>query len=408
MKAIVPGSTDGMVEATGKLKCLRKAVFATAVASLFFAPGVHETEAAMSLNFIPDDGTYNRDSVFNSGTNVYVACSMSYITSANCSRGNLSQAHIDGTSFFMDLVKDTATNKIYYHMIMGDYRQLGTGGADPMVQEYMIEATNASAYQMPSGNYAVAAYADNSSTANATFSVDNPYKGSDLRSGIGSGNPTRIIMNQILFNSDGSVSTQFMKGISGGTVAFAPATDTVNKIGKGQVSITGGTINFNSKPIITQYAVDAQMDNRFTIDMRAKTYQDGTLGGAVIQNVTNLKSGGGVNTPAGDSGDYDTTNATFTPYLTNQHNPHYTAGAYTYTDGPADTFRALGGGGTYNYDIASTAFVESGFVPMGKDYTPFCEPTVNPDWQTSTSNIIGGPKACSNGGVVGGKGRKGW
>ncbi|MBI3773700.1 MAG: hypothetical protein HY272_13505 [Gammaproteobacteria bacterium] len=422
MNIYLPGSTDGVVNGQGKRKILRKAVIAAAVASLFFAPGIHETEAAFTTNFTGvgvTGGTYDKKNSGGSGNYlVDFSCNMSYtvvsgINNSECggsgSSRDISNNHDDATPFFQGLFTDTATSQKYFHVIIGDKLKAGQA-RNEMTFEYIIEATTSGTYTFDSSGPVSASYTDNTSISTATYAQINPYDGTLLKQSNGSGNPTRVIMDQTLFNADATVNTEFLKGLQGGTVSFNQTT--------GNMSITGGTIVFNSKPIITQFANSSGMYNQYTIDMRHKSYSDGTQMSDAeangpqgkITNITNLiaGSGPGAGTPAADQGDYDTTNATMTAHYTNNSNPNYTAGAYTYTAGTG-SFKALGGGGTYNYDIAATAFVETGFTPQGKDFTSFCEPTINPDWLTNSSNIIGGPKACMNAGSTRkGEGSKGW
>jgi hypothetical protein len=421
MNINLPCPREGVVEAQGKGKTIRKALLAAAVTGLFFAPGIHETEAAFTTNFTAvgvTGGTYDKQNSGGSGS--YYAdfsCHMSYtvvssINSSECggsgSSRDLSNNHDDNTPFFQGLFRDTATSKYYYHVIIGDKLKAGQARSE-MTFEYIIEATTSGTYTYDSSGPVSAAYTDTASLSNAVYNQTHPYDGTLLKQGNGSGNPTRVIMDQVLFNADATINTEFLKGLQGGTVSFNQTT--------GNMTVTGGTIVFDSKPIITQFAnTPGVMYNQYTIDMRHKSYSDGTQMSDAeangpqgkITNITNLIGGTGGEQPAADMGDYDTTNATFTAHYTNNSNPNYTAGAYTYTAGTG-SYKALGGGGTYNYDVAATAMVETGFDPDGKDYTGFCEPTINPDWRTSSSNTIGGALACTNGtGTRRGTGSRGW
>lgn len=422
METILPSPKDGMVEAlrkNTKKNVLRKTAVAAIVAGFIFAPEIHETEAAFTTNFTGTGvtgGTYDKGNSSSGNYLVDYSCNMSYtvvsgINNNNCGGNNDNfTSHNDGTPFFQAIFRDTATNKLYYHVIIGDKNKAGQA-RNEMVFEYITEATTSSTYTFNNAGPVSASYTDSSTQNNVLYNQTHPYDGTLLKQSNGSGNPTSTIMNQVLYNSDGTVNTQYLKGLQGGTVSFNKTT--------GKMTISGATVVFDSKPIITQFAnTPGEMYNQFTIDMRHKNYSDSTQmtdaeangPNGKITNITNLIGGTGANTPAADSGDYDTTDATFTPHLTNNHNPNYTAGAYTYTPAPANTAnQPLGSGGTYNYDVPATAIVETGFVPTGKDYTDFCEPTINPDWMTNSSNIIGGPKACTNASSTRrGKGSKGW
>lgn len=406
MTSFTPGPKEGVAETVGKRVVLRQAGLLVAAGGLFFAPGIPETEAAFTTNFSGvgvTGGTYDQGNSTDGNYRVDYACNMSYtvvsgVNNKECSGGDF-KGHNDGTPFFQAIFTESGTNKKFYHVIIGDKNKKGQA-RNEMVFEYFIEATT-SIYTRDSEGPVSASYIDNSSDANAIYSMTNPYDGTQLKQGAGSGNPTRAIMNQVLYNDDGTVNTQFLKGIKGGAVNF-------NKV-TGNMTVSGGVIDFNSKPIITQFANSAEMYNQFTIDMRDKTYQDGTPINfdQKITNITKLRQVAGSAAVAADQGDYDTTDAEFTAHFVNQASPYTVAGAYTYTDG-SGTNKALGGGGTYNYDVAGTSFVETGFIPTGKDYTGFCEPSVNPDWRSGT-NTLGGLLSCTNGGSTRkGEGSKGW
>lgn len=407
MTTYTPGPKEGVAEVARKRVALRQAGLLVAVTGLFFAPGIHETEAAFTTNFTGvavSGGSYDKGNSTDGNYRVDYACNMSYtvvsgINNEEC-RGGDFNGHDDGTPFFQALFTETGTNKKFYHVIIGDKNKKGQA-RNEMVFEYFIEATTSSTYTRDSEGPVSASYIDSSSDTNALYNMTRPYDGTQLKQGNGSGNPTRTIMNQVLYNDDGTVNTQFLKGIKGGAVNFNQTT--------GNMTVTGGTIDFNSKPIITQFANSAEMYNQFTIDMRDKTYQDGTPVDfdQKITNITKLREVAGSARLAADQGDYDTTDAEFTAHYVNQATPYTVAGAYTYTDGSGAN-QPLGSGGSYNYDIADTSFVETGFIPTGKDYTGFCDPSMNPDWRSGT-NTLGGSLACTNvGSIRSGEGWRGW
>lgn len=407
MTSCTLGPKEGVAEVVGKKVALRRAGLLVAVSGLFFAPGIPETEAAFTTNFAGtavSGGSYDKGNSSDGNYRVDYACNMSYtvvsgINNEECRSGEFN-GHDDGTAFFQAMFSESGTNKKFYHVIIGDKNKKGLE-RNEMVFEYFIEATSSSSYTRDSEGPVSASYVDSSSDSTALYNMTRPYDGTQLKQGTGSGNPTRSIMNQVLYNDDGTVNTQFLKGIKGGTVNYNKTT--------GNMTITGGTIDFNSKPIITQFANSAEMYNQFTIDMRDKTYQDGTPidFDQKITNITKLRQVAGSEAVAADQGDYDTTDIEFTAHYVNQASPYTVAGAYTYTDGSGGN-NALGGGGTYNYDIAATSFVETGFIPTGKDYTGFCDPSMNPDWR-SGNNTLGGSQACTNeGSSRRGRGWRGW
>lgn len=79
------------------------------------------------------------------------------------------------------------------------------------------------------------------------------YADGDVRNGSGAVDPTRVIMNQVLCNDDGTVNNQFLKGIQGGTVNFNQTTGvmTVNVHGalcqQFQSHYTAGAYSYTSQ-----------------------------------------------------------------------------------------------------------------------------------------------------------------
>lgn len=326
--------------------------------ALFMLPGIPATHAEFNLNFTPDDGSY-------SNNYAYVSCGMSYLPDANCSPGggmfgdfSLSGSHDDGTAFYQRMFQDAAGNN-YYQVIVGDYL------VDDFAQEYIIKADGANDGYWYSGfGGSIARSASAGDPNDRLYNMTKPYDvdGSlSTSTGTGSGNPTRVIMRQIL-TDNAQTDMEFLKD------------------------------RFAYKPLIKQTTQDAATNftSYIELDMRNKLYNDNTPIDPYTEMVhtTTLLNSDIPN----NGGDYDFADRASTTY--------FTAGAYTYTDGTN-----YGGSlGTYSYMDAGAA---DEFQPTNKDYSSFCDPSQNTDWS--------GNGACTNGdgsgggfGWGGGGGMFGW
>jgi hypothetical protein len=334
-------------------------------ALLFFSSGSHDSEAAFTLNFIPDESNYT-----NSNDNPNFSCNnVPGVADFNCGSGgrgdfDLGGSHDDGTAMFQRVF--TNGGKTYYNVVIGDYTQ------DSFYMEYIIEAnagwgtydnrgdTPASASAYTAGSIG------NCSTTTCAFGEISPYSPDTSHNGNGSGNPNRVIMRMVV--NDGITHNEFLKD------------------------------QFDKKPLITQNMLDPNPTNgismEYSIDMRSKTYSDPTpIASADRINRTFL-----IGDTAANQGDYDSTGAVPTPISMIQTNDDITAGAYTYTTGSS-----FGGSdGTYTYYLADGVTVDpSGFQPTNVDYSVFCMTGQNVDWS--------GNGACTNGnGGGGGRGGGGW
>ncbi len=299
--------------------------------------------AEFNLNFMPDDGAYiNNDA--------YVSCNMSYLSDANCNPGggmrgdyNLAGSHDDGSAFYQRMFDDVDGNR-YYQVIVGDYL------VDDFVQEYIIKAdatTDGNWYTGGRGNIARSASAGNS--ADRLYNMTEPYDVDGSLSsdtGTGSGNPTRVIMRQIL-TDDSQTSMEFLKD------------------------------QFANKPLISQTTQDSEFISYIELDMRNKTYLDDTPIDPATKVINTAKLLG-TNEPNG-TGNYD--------YATQADTAYVTAGAYTYTSG-TNYGESLG---TYTYMDVGTA---SEYQPTDVDYSIYCDVFQNTDWS--------GNGACTNGDGTGG------
>ena len=336
---------------------LRVFVFVIAGITLFFSPALKDSRAAFTLNFIPDDGSYD------STSNDINSCNMSYISDFNCDSGGFggsfdeNGSHDDGTAAYQRMF--TSGGKTYYHVIIGDYTQ------DSFYMEYMIEAD--SGWDRYNGDFAASASTgNNSTTSDREFNMDNPYSADSSRTGTGTGNPNRVIMRQIL--DDGITYNEFLKD------------------------------QFDRKPLITQTVTDNDptegIIQEYTLDMRGKTYADNT---PITENERTNRTIL-IGDTAANQGDYDDTYAVITPTFFREGNDTISAGAYTYSTGSGYG----GSDGTYIYYQSDGVTVDnSGFQPVDKDYSVFCIQEQNVDWS--------GNGACTNGdGGGGGRGGGGW
>ena len=308
--------------------------------------GIPDTRAQFTLNFTPDDGSYvNNDA--------YVSCNMSYIASANCSgwEFNLNGSHDDGTAFYQRMLTDSQGD-LYFQVIVGDYN------VDNFVVEYFIQADGANDGNWFDGGWSgdIARSASTGDPGDRLFNMTSPYDPDTSKTGSGSGNPTRVIMRQIM--SDAEINSEFLKD------------------------------QFDRKPLITQTINDGNVDVTTRFDMRGSTYNDL----APINSTTDFVNSTTLlgSDKFGQEGDNNVAQDAQIVDLN--------AGGFTYTPGTgANDFG--GSNGLYNYiDDGSGPDVQ----PANKDYTSFCDSAQNVDWS--------GNGACINGdgSGSGGMGWGGW
>lgn len=352
-----------------------------AAVGLFLAPGAPDTQAAFELNFQPLTSGASYQSFGDNDETAAFSCNMSFQSDQNCRQddqeiGRENNWADDSTPMYQRLFRSTAgdaTNgKYYWHVIIGDYQNqannpLNTTG---FYQEYIIEANSGRRMDDSiSTSLSASATWTSSNTAENIGGItvyDTGTNGGTTTSG--QGNPTRVIMRQIV--EDGETRSTFLKD------------------------------EFDKKPLIVQTVVDykitdpdTNVDNKFTIDMRALTYDSADNTGIYVENITNLSGGA----EAANQGDYDTTDATYTPHFFNQEETTVSGGKFTWTAGSGQ----LGADGTYTYYSADGSLNPSGFQPTDRNYSGFCDPSQNVNWS--------GSGACKNpGGGGDGWGRFGW
>lgn len=184
---------------------------------------------------------------------------------------SFSQPSNEPTRFIYELVEISGVN--YVHLVVGD-------PADDFAQEVYIEGTT--------GALTVTGAAHGASDANAP--LGGPAQAS--------GNPNRVIIRQILRDSD--VSTEFFKDV------------------------------LTAKPLITQSLTTADISTSFSIDMRSISYSDMTTTAPIINTQTMLD-------PMLEMANFDINS--------DSSDSVYTGGQYTYTDGAG----LYGSEGTYTY-----------------------------------------------------------
>jgi len=323
----------------------RKAAISASGFCLYFVAGLSSTQAEFNLNFTPDDGSY-------SSNFAYVSCGMSYLSDANCgSRDNDFDglgSHIDGTPFYQRMF--SSGGETYYQVIVGDYQ------TDDFAMEYIIKAdASTDGFWETDRDGDIARSASAGDSGDRLYNMTKPYDVDGTlssSSGTGSGNPNRVLIHQLL--SDSESEMVFLKD------------------------------QFAYKPLISQRTFDSDFDSYIEMDMRNKHYLDMTPidpSTELVHTIELLNA----DVPF-DGGNYD--------FADRPETAHITAGGFTYSAG-TNYGESLG---TYNY--VDTAYGDD-FQPLDKPYTAYCDPSQNPDWS--------GNGACTNGdGSGGGGGWGGW
>jgi len=355
----------------------RLAAIAVVGCMFFFVPDLRDSHAAFELNFDPDKT--NGHTYQNFGNCENYSINMSHFADNNCSAfGTINGEHDDGTAAFQRVF--TAGGKTYYHVIIGDYQ-----AGDTFLLEYYIEATTDGTYR-GSGPTNASAYTNtadmNCSNANTDclYNMSNPYGADSGLGGTGTGNPTRVIMRQVL--DDGITYSEFLKGAgdAGGDGLYDDS-----------------SAYFDKKPLIRQKINEpGVISAEYSLDMRSKTYSDTTpVSEAEKVNQTFILDG----LNAANQGDYDSTGATQTPTnMADSSGVVVDGGAYKYTDGTS-----FGGSyGNYTYYLSDGVTAKGVQTqPYDRDYSVFCIQEQNVNWS--------GNGACvdANGGG-GGRGGGGW
>ena len=346
---------------------------------LLLLPAIPSSQAEFNLNFRPDEKRNNgldATGVTYQNNFTYVSCYISYLTSANC--GNqISGSHDDASGFYQNMFWDSTTNKYYYQVIIGDYY-----AGDNFALEYIIEASSSygSVYYPGSNIYrSASAYngAISFSSADLLYNMVKPYdvpSSNSLRTGTGTGNPTKMISHMFLKDSDAEMV--FLKDTFANKPLISQRTTNTTTPNTGMTSLVildARALGHGNMNAIATVATDT------TINVAAAT---GITAGTVRHTNITKKAGAGITNTVtvtgpliyGTEGDYN--------YATDNQNSNPTAGRYTYTDGTEEG----GSNGTYAYIDAANG---DAFNPANINYADFCDPTQNPNWS--------GFGACKNG-----------
>jgi len=232
----------------------------------------------------------------------------------------------------------SSDGKEYYHMIMGSL-------ADGFIQEVYIERHASQAYTWSSGMMSNNSAGTVSASGGASDFSNNSNNlnplGSALDvidSGNGSGNPTKVIIRQIV--DDGEVMMEFLK-------------DT-----------------FDGKPRITQTLNGAEITQQFDIDMRNITYSDMSSAAPMVNQMWL----GGADVPS-DGGFFDVIVGSGEPTGTSTQS--ITAGKYTYTDGVG----FIGSDGNYTYS-------DGGSMNLNQDWDSWFDHTEANPWSYDTNRPV--------------------
>jgi len=361
-----------------KAKSQQFSVLVVSAMVLFFSFDLRDSQAAFELNFDPDKTNGHSYTSFGNCENYSI--NMSHFSNNVCSGfGAIGGSHDDGTAAFQRVF--TNGGKTYYHVIIGDYL-----AGDTFLLEYYIEAVSGTTYR-GSGPRNASAYTNtadmtcSNSNSDCLYNMANPYGADSGLGGTGTGNPTRVIMRQVL--DDGITYSEFLKGAGD-----------ANSDGLYDDS----SAYFDKKPLISQKINEAGVISaEYSLDMRSKTYSDTTpVSETEKVNQTFILQG----PTAANQGDYDSTGATQTPTnMADSTGVVVDGGAYKYTNGTS-----FGGSyGDYTYYL-SDGVTENGnqTQPYDRDYSVFCVETQNVDWSGNGACVNG------NGGGSGRRGRGGW
>jgi hypothetical protein len=232
-----------------------------------------------------------------------------------------------------EIVTDPTNGNKYYHMIIGDfasgfiqesYVQMGFGSYG---NSYEPASPSRKSASDGTGTYDPLYLFPSSTTFGNGYDpldMNKNAKAQNVTSGNGTGNPTRVIMRQIM--TDGEIMTEFLKD------------------------------QYANKPRISQMLVAPDIYAEFDIDMRSISFSDATSV-APMTNTIQLY----VEALPFDTGYYDTA-------VLNQ-NSTYNAGRYIYTDGAGPG----GSSGTYNYE-------SGGFDQTAQDWKGFFDANVSNPW----------------------------
>lgn len=256
---------------------------------------VGSAKAEFTLNFLPDSTGTMKTSAIHSGL----------AKDNGVQSDQTPYLDVGGGYQFPEIVQDPDNGNWYYHMIVGDL-------ASGFIQESYVQmgfGTYTANCCVPTvSGQSVASASGGGVTVNGAMTFDrtaaalgNGYDPLDLHknstsdsftSGNGTGNPTRVIMRQIL--NDGEVMIEFLKD------------------------------KYAYKPRISMMIIAPDITAFFDFDMRNSAYDDALTPGLMTSTIS-LWGEGAPNV-----------SATF-DHATEAQNPYVTGGMYSYAEGTDDT-----------------------------------------------------------------------
>ncbi|MFZ5594637.1 MAG: hypothetical protein ACOY4D_10370 [Pseudomonadota bacterium] len=327
---------------------ISKRLLTTLIASLFVALGTGETHAEFALNWTPLV-TPSAMGMGDGGSG-YINCNRGG-TSYNCGQGGGMGGgnDPDKTPFLQEIVSDGTYD--YFHVITG------LNGASSFAQEVFIRIQPGSNCINTECSYSGGRQGDSGSgmggfTSNTSGNGWDPLRSDQTFTGNGTGDPTRMIMRQVLNDSGSGLTQEFLKS------------------------------SYALKPKITQNITSTGMTAQFILDMSnsdylATTTADNNKAGLMTNSLTLT----GSNAPT--QGNFDATATVESLTTINAPTPNITGGIYTYAPGTGwsgSTFNK----GTYSYAQSGNANVTT------LDWNTFRDPsdnlmnfgtTTSPNWQ---------------------------
>lgn len=227
--------------------------------------------------------TYNWGPLTTSFSSNEARCNVSGYSNVNCTTNQYSNP--DPSRFVQETISEGGAN--YYHVVVGD-------PAAGFASEVYIRQGGGTGCN----GFAQSSSAGSCGNDSNVFSVSS---GTTSGSGSGTARPTYTVMKQVL--SDGEINSVFFKD------------------------------GLDAKPLITQDVVNADIDMRFSIDMRNSNYSTNTTAGVVTNSLTLLDP------TLGNAGNYD--------FATDNQLSTVTGGRYTWVTGSGFNTSY----GTYTYAV---------------------------------------------------------
>lgn len=264
-----------------------------------------QSQAVFSQGF---NLNFNAEPTGSRGGYVSVLCNMPGIAQINCDT-NFGFSPPSNKAFVQELV--VLGGETYYHLIVGQ-------PADGFAQETYIKTLTTISYPGADSSDSSGKncfFGDNFNCLGAPNNAKTPLDSDSTVTGNGSGNPNRVVMRQIMQDSAGEFSQEFLKA------------------------------NLLKKPVITQVHKNAEIEAKFTLDMSNSDYNAATLEDnkafGILNNSVKIP-----NVPFGGANyDYATHKITYPSPKSVVDPTGVTGGLYTY----ATTTPNLPGG-IYYYD----------------------------------------------------------